>query len=58
MNEILIASMAVIGATFLIYMAYQMGKQDGFGEGSEYAHMMALDKVHDLSDALDGVFKG
>ena len=58
MTETLIAGMVVIVATFLMYMAYQMGKKDGFENGSEYAHQMALDKVHDISAALEGVFKG
>ena len=57
MTETLIAVMVVIVATFLMYMAYQLGKQDGFEAGSEYAHQMALDKVHDISAALEGVFK-
>jgi hypothetical protein len=57
MTEKLVAAIAVIAAGFLVSLAYQMGKVDGFDQGSEYAHMMALDKVHDLSEALEGVFK-
>lgn len=53
---VIIAGMVVIVSTFLMYMAYQMGKQDGFDAGSEYAHQMALDKVHDISVALEGAF--
>ena len=56
-TEVIIAGMVGIVMTFLLYMVYQMGKQDGFDAGSEYAHQMALDKAHDISAALDGVFK-
>ena len=56
-TEVIISGMVVIVATFLMYMAYQLGKQDGFENGSAYAHQMALDKVHDISAALEGVFK-
>ena len=56
-TEVIIAGMVVIVATFLMYMAYQLGKMEGFENGSEYAHQMALDKVHDISAALEGVFR-
>ena len=58
MTETLIAGMVVIVSTILMYMAYQLGKQDGFKDGSEYAHQMTLDKVNDISVALEGVFRG
>jgi hypothetical protein len=57
MTERLVAAIVVVAAGFLVSLAYRMGKMEGFEQGSEYAHMMALEKVHDLSEALEGVFK-
>jgi hypothetical protein len=55
MTEVMLTVMVLMFASGLMFVAYQMGKQDGWREGSEYAHMMALDKVHDLSRMLDEV---